>query len=178
MSLAVYSPRTYESIIEGLIEATSSSSSSCNARAWRARRHLGCHRVFLLFLPPLLRQTGSRRSYLLRYERHAGIFVRDRREITVMSAHEACIIDGYPWDDGSPRFLIFSPDLPRLPRAKSYVIVENFRRKEFSSRSMRRRRRTFLSFRGKFLAAFGIYDGRGIGKRAGISEKNSRSDTN
>lgn len=176
MSLAVYSPRTYESIIEGLIEATFSS--SCNARAWRARRHLGCHRVFLLFLPPLLRQRGSRRSYLLRYERHAGIFVRDRREITVMSAHEACIIDGYPWDDGSPRFLIFSPDLPRLPRAKSYVIVENFRTKEFSSRSMRRRRRTFLSFRGKFLAAFGIYDGRGIGKRAGISEKNRRSDTN
>lgn len=133
MSLAVYSPRTYESIIEGLIEATSSS--SCNARAWRARRHLGCHRVFLLFLPPLLRQRGSRRSYLLRYERHAGIFVRDRREITVMSAHEACIIDGYPWDDGSPRFLIFSPDLPRLPRAKSYV-----NRREFSNEGI------FVSF--------------------------------
>lgn len=34
-----------------------------------------------------------------------GIFVRDRREITVMSAHEACIIDRYPWDHGSLRFL-------------------------------------------------------------------------
>lgn len=34
-----------------------------------------------------------------------GIFVRDRREITVMSAHEACIIDRYPWNHGSLRFL-------------------------------------------------------------------------
>lgn len=78
----------------------------------------------------------------------------------------------------------FSPISDLLARSsafaarKTYVIVENFRRKEFSSRSMRRRRRTFLSFRGKFLAAFGIYDRRGIGKRAGISEKNRWSDTN